>query len=211
MFEDRADAGRRLGQALEEYRGEDALVLGIPRGGVEVGIEVAAHLNVDFSILIVRKLPFPRNPESGFGAIAEDGSMYLYEEASRWLPEEAIQAVIREQQHEVQRRVAVLRGGPLPRIAGRTVILVDDGIAMGSTMRAGVMLCKNRDAGEIVVAAPVAGHRVVADFEALVDDVVVVEQPPNFRAVAQVYRNWYDVSDEEVLELMDAWREKQRS
>jgi predicted phosphoribosyltransferase len=107
----------------------------------------------------------------------------------------------------MERRMAVLRKGrPLPEIAGRTVILVDDGIAMGSTMRASIMLCRHREAGKIVVAVPVSGERVAVEIGEMVDEVVVLEQPTFFRAVAQVYENWYDVSDREVIEIMEKWQ-----
>ncbi len=205
MFDDRTDAGKRLAGALEHYKDRDVLVLAIPRGGVEVGFRVAEELNADFSIIISRKLPFPDNPESGFGAVTEDGSMYLYPAAESWVGRENIERIVARQKEEIERRIAVLRKGrPLPSIADRTVILVDDGIAMGSTMRASIKLCKNRNAGRIVVAAPVAGERVVQDIKQLVDEIVILEVPPFFRAVAQVYRNWYDVTDEEVLAIMES-------
>lgn len=204
MFEDRTDAGQKLAYALEEYKDrENVLVLAIPRGGAEVGYRVAEHLDADFSLLVTRKLPYPSHPEAGFGAIAEDGSTYIYEDAARRLSPEAIRRIAREQRQEIERRVEVLRGGrPLPTIRGRTVILVDDGIAAGSTMRASIQLCKNREAARIVVGVPVAGERTTEEIEQLVDEVVVVEQPAFFRAVAQVYRAWYDVPDREVLEIM---------
>ena len=207
MFDDRKDAGRQLGQALESYRGQRPLVLAIPRGGAEVGYQVARHLDADFSLLIARKLPFPTNPESGFGAIAEDGSTFIYPTAAARVPRESIEAIINYQKEEIERRIEVLRDGePLPDLADRTVILVDDGIAMGSTMRASIQLCKNQKAGHVVVAVPVAGERAIRDIKPLVDDVVVLESPSYFRAVAQVYRHWRDVPDREVLEIMERWR-----
>ncbi len=203
MFRDRSDAGKKLAVALQEYRKSDPLILAIPRGGVEIGYEVAKALNADFSLLICRKLPYPDNPESGFGAIAEDGSLYINEAAAMAVPDALIEEIIQQQIGEIQRRIARLRGGkPLPEIEGRTVILVDDGIAMGSTMHAAVTLCKKQGAEKIIVAVPVAGYHAIQEFRELVDGVVVLESPPNFYAVAQVYENWYDVSDEEVLEIM---------
>jgi len=212
MFEDRQDAGRQLAAALADYADRDVLVLAIPRGGVEVGYEVAKALQVDFSLLVARKLPYPDNPEAGFGAVAEDGSIFIHEDAARWLPEELIQRVIGEQKREIERRIRALRGGqPLPEVRGRTVILVDDGIAMGSTMRAAIRLCRRKGAGRIVVAVPVAGERTAREIGNLVDETVVLEQPAFFRAVAQVYENWYDVSDREVLELMQRWQQENQS
>jgi len=207
VFEDRSDAGIALAGALEAHRGGPLLVLAIPRGGVEVGYQVAKHLGAEFSILIARKLPLPYNPEAGFGAIAEDGSTFVFHEAAARIPGPMLEAIQRRQREEIERRIQALRGGaPLPELAGRTVILVDDGIAMGSTMRAAILLCKRRSAAKIVVAAPVAGERIIRELETLVDEVVVLERPPAFRAVAQVYRNWYDVQDSEVLDILERWR-----
>ncbi|MGI6209320.1 MAG: phosphoribosyltransferase [Anaerolineae bacterium] len=207
MFEDRRDAGRRLASLLEPYRDSGAVVLAIPRGGVEVGYQVASLLNLEFGIIIARKLPFPGNPEAGFGAVAEDGSTYIADYAAQWFPESVVNRIVAEQRQEAARRVAVLRGGePLPDIEGRTVILVDDGLATGATMRAAIMLCRARRAARIVVAVPVAGEDVAQEFRGLADEVVVVLTPPGFRAVAQVYRHWYDVGDAEVLAIMERWR-----
>jgi putative phosphoribosyl transferase len=203
MFADRKDAGQKLARALENYREQKPLVLAIPKGGVEVGYEVAKHLGCEFSILIARKLPFPDNPEAGFGAVAEDGSTFINDYAARGLSQHTIDRILKQQRREIKRRIAALRKGrPLPQIADRTVILIDDGIAMGSTMRAAVSLCKNKKAKKIVVASPVAGPSTAAELARIVDDVVVLEKPPFFRAVAQAYANWYDVCDEEVIRIL---------
>jgi putative phosphoribosyl transferase len=213
MFKNRKDAGEKLAVALENYRAENPLILAIPRGGVEVGLQVAKNLDSDFSLIIARKLPFPDNPEAGFGAIAEDGSTFILENAYYWLSGENIERIKKEQIAEIRRRINALRDGePLPEIKGRTVILIDDGIAMGSTMRAAIELCKNRKAGKIVVAAPVAGREVAEEIGRRVDELVVLEIPAHFRAVAQAYENWYDVSDEEVLDLLrERIREKDKT
>ena len=204
MFENRKDAGEKLAKALDQYRGKDVLVLAIPRGGVEVGCQVARYLDADFSQLITRKLPFPDNPEAGFGAIAEDGSTFVFKDAAMWLSRGIIDRIVEEQSFEIQRRIEVLRKSePLPDMSNRTIILVDDGLAMGSTMRASIMLCRNKKVNRIVVAVPVAGREVAEEIGKIVDDLVVLEIPDNFMAVAQVYRNWYDVSDEEVLEILE--------
>ncbi len=206
IFRDRKEAGAYLAAALQGYKTEHPVVLAIPRGGVEVGFEVAKALDADFDLLIARKLPFPDNPESGFGAIAEDGSLYIIKEAAWYLSQSIVEQIIAKQQEEIARRIATLRGGrDLIPIEGRTVILVDDGIAMGSTMHAAIAYCRHHRAGKIVVAAPVTSARVKEQLRKEVDDVVILETPPDFRAVAQVYANWYDVSDEEVLEIMQKW------
>jgi putative phosphoribosyl transferase len=209
MFQNRKDAGKRLAKALEKYRNKNALVLAIPRGGVEVGYEIAKYLNSEFSILVSRKLPYPDNPESGFGAIAEDGNTFIFEDAASWLSEETIARIMEEQRGEIERRIKTLRKGkPLPEIKNRTVILVDDGIAMGSTMRASITLCKNRKAGKIVIAAPVSGTETAEEIGRMVDEIVILEMPLFFQAVAQAYINWYDVSDKEVIGIMERWDSK---
>jgi putative phosphoribosyl transferase len=203
VFKDRRDAGEQLAEVLITYKDKNPLVLAIPRGGVAVGYHVARHLQCDFSIIAVRKLPLPDNPEAGFGAIAEDGSTYFDNRAMKALPTKMIERIIKEQKLEIKQRIEVLRNGkPLPILTDRILILVDDGIAMGSTMRAAIMLCKNNNPAKIIVAAPVAGQSIAADFTKLVDWVVILEKPPFFRAVAQVYEDWYDLSDEEVVHIL---------
>ena len=202
MFKDRKDAGQKLAAALQPYREQDVLVLAIPRGGVELGYEVAKAFQCDFSLIICRKLPYPFNPESGFGAIAEDGSVYINKFAAASVSEDEIEQITLQQSREIKRRIQTLRGGrALPSLKGRTVILVDDGIAMGSTMHTAVALCRKYDARKIIVAVPVAGAQAIEKFSQMADEVIVLESPANFYAVAQVYENWCDVSDEEVLEL----------
>lgn len=203
MFKNRKEAGERLARALEKYRNENPLILAIPRGGVEIGLQVAKHLNAEFSLVIARKLPFPDSPEAGFGAIAEDGSTYLIENVQYLVSGEEIELIKTQQAAEIERRIKALRkGNRLPAIAGRTVILIDDGIAMGSTMRAVIELCSNRKAGKIIVAVPVAGEEVAEQIRKRVDELIVLEIPVYFRAVADSYERWYDVSDEEVLDLL---------
>lgn len=207
MFQNRKDAGQQLARALGKYKDKGVLVLAIPRGGVQVGYEVAQYLQGELAIIITRKLPFPDEPEAGFGAIAEDGSTYISESLSRWVSQRVIERIIKEQTQEIERRIKVLRNGrPLPRIEDRTVILVDDGIAAGSTMRASIALCRNQGAASIIVAVPVTGKRTAQDIGRLVDKIVVLETPPFFHAVAQVYEHWYDVQDDEVLAIMEKYR-----
>ncbi len=211
MFENRKDAGRKLAKALEKYRESSVLVLAIPHGGVQVGYEVSKYLNSDFSILIARKLPFPHNPESGFGAIAEDGSTVILREYSQYISQPVIQKIIEEQKQEIKRRIEILRAGePLPEVTKKVVILVDDGIAMGSTMQAAIKLCKHRKAARIAVATPVAAKEVRRRLSWMVDSIVVLEEPYDFRAVAQVYANWYDVQDWEVIEILETWKRELR-
>ncbi len=208
-FRDRADAGKRLGQAVKERipeTGGHRIVMGIPRGGVEVAAHVAKALDTPLSMVVARKLPYPDNPEAGFGAVAEDGSNFLFDYAGDVLLEKQIEEIIQEQVKEMRRRKQVLRAGkPLPTLGGRHVVLVDDGIAMGSTMRAAITLCRNQDATRITAAAPVAGPDVACEIAALVDDLVVLTTPSDFHAVAQVYERWYDVTDQEVIGIMEVF------
>lgn len=205
MFEDRRDAGKKLAHELDKYGDEDVLVLAIPRGGVAVGFEVAKYLNARFSLLITRKLPFPANPEAGFGALAEDGSKVILDQAAARVPDEEIEKVMERQKEEIKNRIKELRREPLSSIKDETVILVDDGIAMGSTMRASIKFCKNKGAKKIVVAVPVASEEVAEEIGEMVDEIIVLEKPEFFRAVAQVYREWHDVSNDEVIQVMEKW------
>jgi predicted phosphoribosyltransferase len=209
MFIDRHDAGKKLARALVKYKNKNILVLAIPKGGIEVAYEVAKFLNADLDLVISRKLPLPFNPEAGFGAIAEDGSTFISKDASKWLTENEIERIKKEQVREIGRRIAVLRNGkPLPDIQGKIVILVDDGLAMGSTMRAAVELCRNKKAKRIVVAVPVAGEDVANEIREMVDEILVLEIPDFFRAVAQVYFNWHDISDTEVIEILKMYKQE---
>lgn len=209
MFKDRKDAALQLAEALEKYKDKNAVVLGIPRGGAETAFYVALHLHAEFSLLVSRKLGHPGNPEYAFGAIAEDGSVYLSPTARLELSEETITAVEEEQEKEIERRIKILRKGkPLPELKGRTVILVDDGIATGATIFAAIELCKKRDAGKIVVAAPVSGFDMEEKLLKKVDDVVILEKPDGFYAVSQVYEMFYNLSDDDALEFMERWEKE---
>ena len=210
MFRDRQDAGQKLAEALNAYKSKEPLILAIPRGGVEVGYYVARRLGAELAVLVVRKLPLPLDPEAGFGAIAEDGSTFIFEHMAKSLGPAVVEQIVQQQKQEIQRRVDVFRSGaPLPPIAGRTAILVDDGIAMGSTIRAAITMCRNQQAREVVAAATVAGASTARELAELADDVVIVEKPRAFRAVAQVYQNWYDVPDEEVKNIINEFNRRQ--
>ncbi|MCF7916816.1 MAG: phosphoribosyltransferase [Candidatus Omnitrophica bacterium] len=207
MFKDRKDAGEKLAKVLEGYKLRNPLVLAIPRGGVEVGIQIAKFLNLEFSVIIVRKLPLPDNPEAGFGAVAEDGSEFIVPHAAGWVENSAKEEIKKEQEKEIQRRIKILREGkPLPSIENRDVILVDDGIAMGSTVRASIKLCKSKGVRKLIVASPVAGPEVAEQIKGEVDEAVILEKPTFFRAVAQSYQNWYDVSDQEAIEAIKQFK-----
>ena len=204
MFADRKDAALQLAQALDHYKGKNALVLGIPRGGAETAYYVARHLDAEFSLLISRKLGHPMNPEYAVGAIAEDGRIYISPYAKGEVSEDAVKSVAQEQKKEIERRIKILRKGkPLPELTGRTVILTDDGIATGATVFAAIEMCKKRHAGKIVVAAPVSGPDVEEQFRNKADEVVILEKPEFYHAVSQVYETFNQLSDEEAIEFLE--------
>lgn len=208
-FKDRKDAAKKLIISLQKYKDENPLVLAIPCGGVEIGYEIAKYLNADFSIIITRKLPFPHNPEAGFGAIAEDGSYYIFNDFLYSMNEDTINKIKKKQQQEIIRRKLVLRKNkPLPDIKGRKVILTDDGIAMGSTMLASIKLVKKNKPKKIIIAVPVASPRISKKIQNLVDETIILTTPIDFQAVAQVYESWYDVPDEEVISIMDKFNKQ---
>lgn len=209
MFADRKDAALQLAQALKKYKDTNALVLGIPRGGAETAYYVALYLNAELSILISRKLGHPENPEYAFGAIAEDGSIYLSPYATKDLSEETINTVVETQKKEIERRIQILRKGkPLPELKARTVILVDDGIATGATVFAAIEMCKKQQAGKIVIAAPVSAQDTQEKLAQKADEVVILEIPEYYHAVSQVYERFYQLSDNDALEFMQRWEKE---
>lgn len=212
MFRDRKDAALQLARALEKYKGKETVVLGIPRGGAETAYYVAKHLKATLSMLVSRKLGHPANPEYAVGAMAEDGSIYLSKAGRNEVSEEALEQIIAKQKTEIERRIQRLRHGePLPPLKGKTVILVDDGIATGATIYAAISMCRNQEVGKLVIAAPVSGQEKVAELKALVDDVVILETPESYFAVSQAYESFYNLTDEEALGFMDRWKKEHES
>ncbi|MDB4924442.1 phosphoribosyltransferase [Mucilaginibacter sp.] len=204
IFKNRQHAGKELGRWLRpKYRQLNPLVLGIPRGGVAVAYEVALELGAELAVVVAKKLPLPTHPEFGFGAVAEDGSVYVNPEAEQVLPAEMIRDTIREQQEEIRRRVQVYRQGKaLPELAGRIVIIVDDGIATGATLVPVLELCRKMNAGQIIIAVPVSGTRYDPRLEKA-DRMEILHQPEEFNAVGQAYAAFDDFSDREVVALLE--------
>jgi putative phosphoribosyl transferase len=205
-FPNRAEAGRLLATKLSKYSGrDDVIVLGLPRGGVPVAHEVAQSLRVPLDVFIVRKLGVPGFEELAVGAIASGGVRVLNEEVVRALPNanEIIEAVTQRETAEVQRREHEYRDGrPAPEISGRVVILIDDGLATGATMRAAVAALRQRGAAKIVVAVPVGPPDTCREFEAEADEVVCASAPEFFQAVGQYYEDFSQTSDQEVRDLL---------
>ena len=200
MFRDRADAAQQLAAALEKYSGDDVVVLGIPRGGVEIAYHVAKYLRADLSLLFIRKLGYPHNPETAFGSIDEDGGIFLFEEATNTVTEEEMNNVINAERKELARRIREFRKGkPLPELSERTVIIVDDGIATGASMLSAVRSIRERDPNKLVVAIAVAPPSSLGRLEAEADDVVCLHAPEDFYAVGQFFEDFSEVTDDMVV------------
>lgn len=205
-FKDRHDAGRCLASALRSYAGRsDALVLALPRGGVPVGYEVARALGVPLDVMQVRKLGVPGHEELAMGAIASGGVRIVSEDIVQMLqiPERVVATVAAAEEQELDRRERMYRQGrPFPDLRGRTVILVDDGLATGSTMRAAAAALRTEAVGRLVAAVPVAPKETCESLRAAVDEVVCALTPPHFRAVGEWYDDFTQIGDEEVRDLL---------
>ncbi|WP_313076030.1 phosphoribosyltransferase [Melaminivora sp.] len=199
---DRSHAGQELARALEPYRhAPGALVLALPRGGVPVAYEVTHALGIPLEVFVVRKLGHPAQPEFALGAIASGGVRVLNPGHQR-VPEQALQEVERRERAELQRRERLYRGDrPLPDLAGRTVILVDDGIATGATLRAAAQAVRAQSPARLVLAAPVGAADVCRALRDCADEVVCPRTPEPFHAVGAWYEDFPQVSDEEVQAL----------
>ncbi|TMS00610.1 alpha/beta family hydrolase [Nonomuraea basaltis] len=205
MFADRTDAGRRLSARLEHLRGQDVVVLGLPRGGVVVAFEAAQALGAPLDVILVRKLGVPIQPELGFGAIGEDGVRVLNPDiirAARLSPEDM--ARVEENEHAVLRRRAeqVRAGRPKVSLTGRTAVIVDDGIATGSTARAACQVARAQGASRIVLAAPVCPPEAAELLRADADEVICLETPADLGGIGLWYHDFRQVGDDEVADLL---------
>ena len=205
-FRDRVDAGRRLGERLVSAGGyPNAVVLGLPRGGVVVAAEVARALRAPLDVIVVRKLGVPFQPELAMGAVGEGGVRVLNRDvlAAAHLTEEQLAEVERVEREEVERRVRRLRRGAPPQpVAGRTALVVDDGIATGATARAACRVARAQDADRVVLAVPVAAVQAVTDLRSVADEVIALEEPPWLGAIGEWYEDFRQTSDEDVVALL---------
>jgi predicted phosphoribosyltransferase len=206
LFENRTDAGRRLAEILRAYAGRsDLIVLGLPRGGVPVAYEVARALEAPLDLLIVRKLGTPGNPELAMGAIASGGASVLNRDVVSLyrISDEVIEKVTAKERQELERREQLYRGDrPYPELENRCIIVVDDGIATGATIRAGLAALRRKNPACIVVAVPVAPSDTLERLRAEVDEVVCLTTPMPFFAVGQAYRDFSQTTDDEVREIL---------
>jgi len=206
IYKDRADAGRQLVGRLGEYVDRpNVIVLALPRGGVPVGYEVAMGLNVDLDVYLVRKLGVPGHEELAMGAIAEGGVRVLNDQVVNYLhiSPSVIESVAAAEQQELERRARLYRGDrAAPAIQGRTVILIDDGLATGSTMRAAAAAIRRQGPERLVVAVPVAAADTCEEFREFVDETVCAATPEPFYAVGLWYEDFSQTTDEEVRDLL---------
>jgi putative phosphoribosyl transferase len=206
MFRDRADAGRRLAAALKAYADvPGGLVVALPRGGVVTGVEVSLALRLPLDVFIVRKIGYPGNPECAMAALTETGLLHRTEEGRGMVSVYPgyLEECRAEQEEEINRRVRLYRGGaPFPRLDGRTVLLVDDGLATGATFEAAALALRELKPKRLVGAVPVAPPATAERVRALVDELVVLEVPAYFMAVGQVYADFRQVDDAQVLRLL---------
>jgi putative phosphoribosyl transferase len=210
-FRDRRQAGRVLAEQLEHLRGRPGLlVLALPRGGVAVAFEVAHALQAPLDVFVVRKLGFPGHEEFAMGAIASGGVRVMNPLPGMNVPPQAIAAVVAREQDELLRRELLYRGErPAVSIRGRTVIVVDDGLATGSTMRAAVTAIRQQHPAHLVVAVPVGAQETCRQLRSEADEVVCAATPSPFRAVGLWYENFPQAGDDEVHELLDEARREQ--
>src|SRR5438876_8348534 len=207
LFQDRREAGRQLAERLADYRDRpEVLVLALPRGGVPVGFEVAKALGAPLDVFLVRKLGLPGHEELAMGAIASGGVRVLNEEVVNTLrvSDEVINAVAKKELRELERRERLYRGDrPAPDVQGRIVILVDDGLATGSTMRAAVQALRQQQPARIIVAVPVGAAETCSEFQNEADETVCAQTPEPFYAVGLWYSDFSQTTDEEVHELLE--------
>ena len=212
-FSDRVEAGKRLTSAMRDFAGKNGIVLAIPRGGVVVGYEIAKALNLPLDVIIPRKIGAPANPELAIGAMTEDGTIILDDNLITYIgvQRDYIKAESERQKHEIERRLKLYRQNePYPSLKGLDVVIVDDGIATGSTMKAALASVKNRGASTVTVAVPVGPPSTIKELKKQAARVVCLYTPEYFQAIGQFYTDFNQTTDEEVIQLLKQSKQKSR-
>jgi predicted phosphoribosyltransferase len=210
-FSDRVDAGKRLAVTLKKLTFHKGIVLAIPRGGVVVGFEIAQALNLPLDVIIPRKIGAPYNPELAIGAMTEDGTTILDANLIAYLgvDKDYLEEESRRQKQEIERRLKVYRQDtPYPTLKGLDVIIVDDGIATGSTMKAALASVKNQGAASVTIAVPVGPPSTIHELEKQANHVVCLFKPELFQAIGQFYADFSQTSDQEVIQLLKQNRQQ---
>ncbi|MBS0279960.1 MAG: phosphoribosyltransferase [Proteobacteria bacterium] len=207
MFENRRDAGRKLANALKGYRHKDCVVLALPRGGVPVAAEVARVLDAPLDLLLVRKIGAPGQPELAIGSVIDGGEPIVIRDGRMiqltGTSETQFDRICAHELEEIERRRKLYLGGRKPEpLTGRTVIVIDDGLATGNTMRAGLEAVRQRNPNHVVMAVPVAPPETLETFHHLADEIVCLERPKRFAAVGYHYNDFRQTEDEEVIRLL---------
>lgn len=205
FFENREDAGSKLAQVLKKYRGKNVLVLALPRGGVPVGLQIAKYLRSPLNVFIVRKIGLPSNPELAIGAISERGGWYMDKFAIQNLgvSQKQIDEISRKELLEIIRRQKEYRGSiPPPEIIGKTIILVDDGVATGATIKAALRAIQKQHPAKLILAVPVCPEDVAIDLITQTDEFVCLHTIKYFTAVGAYYRDFAQITDNEIKSLL---------
>jgi len=204
MFADRKEAGRLLAVKLKKYQKEkNLLILGIPRGGVIVAVEVAKILKAPLDVLVIKKIGFPGEEEAALGAVSSE-SYYLIDDMESYnISNTYMQQQIKIKQKEVKERYKILRGKkPMYAVRNKTILLVDDGIAMGATMAAAIQVLRKEKPKKIIVAVPVAPPEAIQKLRKMADDIICLDQPLDFFGIGQFYKDFRQYTDEEIKELL---------
>ncbi len=208
-FEDRFDAGEKLAKEIEKRVGRPSIVLGIPRGGVVIGYVIAKKLHAKLDVIIARKIGVPGNPELAVAAVAEDGEVAVEEDVATLYrgSYEYIEREAKKETEEIKKRIEKFREGrDLTDISGKEVIVVDDGLATGTTMVAALKTLKKRKPERLIAAAPVASREAIIKVRSIADEAVVLSVPEEFFAIGEFYRDFSQVSDEEVIQYLSSLR-----
>jgi putative phosphoribosyl transferase len=207
IFTDRRAAGVELASRLKGYRdAEGVIVLALPRGGVVTGSEVASYLNCHLDVIIVKKIGFPGQPEFAIGAVSETGTVALNEHviSSYGVSKKYVEEEVSRQKDEIERRVSLYREGQrIPDLKNKKIILIDDGVATGASMKAAISTLKEENVEKLIVAVPVAPPDTVMELEQMVDELVCLEAPADFMAVGAYYQDFTQITDEEVIDILE--------